>query len=391
MPTSETGTRHRTAERVARSIDVPVISVSEDMAIVAVYVGDQKHTLEPIPRLLNRANQALQTLERYKNRLDEVTARAVRRSRSRTSSPCATSSRVLQRTEMVRRIAEEIEGDIVELGADGRLVRLQLEELMGGVEDDRRLVVQDYFHEDADWHVDEALDGARRPRAPRTCSTSRRSAPALHLPDEQLDLDERLQPRGYRLLAKIPRLPEPIIEHIVDRFGNLQKIMRATIDDLDDVEGVGEARARAIKEGLSPARRDQHPRPLQLTARRPSRLDRADVDAHRRCPPARPSSSPARRRRAPIRGLVLIPDIMGLRPLFDDHAPAAGRRATAGRSCASSRGRAGRTCRSRSACGAVGTIDDRRAARPTCVAAADLLERASRSASSASAWAACTR
>ncbi|MEY2571601.1 MAG: diadenylate cyclase, partial [Acidimicrobiaceae bacterium] len=60
-----------------------------------------------------------------------------------------------------------------------------------------------------------------------------------------------LQPRGHRLLGKIPRLPDGVIERIVDRFGSLQKIMRATIDDLDDVEGVGEARARAIKEGLS--------------------------------------------------------------------------------------------------------------------------------------------
>src|SRR5687768_18122977 len=70
VPTSETGTRHRTAERVARSIDVPVISVSEDMSLVAVYRGDMKHPLEPIPRLLNRSNQALQPLERYKNRID---------------------------------------------------------------------------------------------------------------------------------------------------------------------------------------------------------------------------------------------------------------------------------------------------------------------------------
>src|SRR5213595_2654465 len=72
VPTSETGTRHRTAERVARSIPVPVISVSEDMSVIAVYYGDVKHPLELIPRLLNRANQALSTLERYKSRLDGV-------------------------------------------------------------------------------------------------------------------------------------------------------------------------------------------------------------------------------------------------------------------------------------------------------------------------------
>src|SRR3954465_15111587 len=127
VPTSETGTRHRTAERVARSIDVPVISVSEDMAVIAVYRNGEKKPLEPIPALLNRANQALQTLERYKNRLDTVSAAL-----SALEVEDIVSLRdvvvLLQRTEMLMRIAEEIDEYIVELGADGRLVRLQLEE-----------------------------------------------------------------------------------------------------------------------------------------------------------------------------------------------------------------------------------------------------------------------
>jgi diadenylate cyclase len=249
VPTSETGTRHRTAERVARSIDVPVISVSEDMAIIAVYIRDQKHALEPIPRLLTRSNQALQTLERYKNRLDEVTGSlsALEVEDLVTIRDVVT---VLQRTEMVRRIAEEIDTDIIELGVDGRLVRLQLEELMGGVEDDRRLVIKDYFHEDAAWHIDEALE-ALADLGTEDLLDLKAVGSTLHLPDGPVDLDDGVQPRGFRLLAKIPRLPEPVIDRIVARFGNLQKIMRATIDDLDDVSGVGETRARAIKEGLS--------------------------------------------------------------------------------------------------------------------------------------------
>jgi diadenylate cyclase len=249
VPTSETGTRHRTAERVARSIEVPVISVSEDMQVIAVYVGDQKYPLEPIPRLLNRANQALQTLERYKDRLDAVSGSlsALEVEDLVTLRDVVT---VLQRTEMVRRIAEELSFNIVELGVDGRLVRLQLEELMGGVEDDRRLVIQDYFHEDTDWHVADALEALADLDTDDLLDLKVVSS-MLHLSGGAVDLDVSLQPRGHRLLAKIPRLPDGVIERIVDRFGGLQKIMRATIDDLDDVEGVGEARARAIKEGLS--------------------------------------------------------------------------------------------------------------------------------------------
>ena len=248
VPTSETGTRHRTAERVARSIDVPVISVSEDMQVIAVYVDDEKYPLEPIPRLLNKANQALSTLERYKSRLDGVSG-ALSALEVEDLVTLRDVVTVLQRTEMVRRIAEEIEGHIVELGVDGRLVRLQLEELMGGVDDDRRLVILDYFHEDTEWHVGDALEALAELDTDDLLDL-KIVASMLHLAGA-IDLDVSLQPRGYRLLSKIPRLPDQVIDKIIDRFGNLQKIMRATIDDLDDVEGVGEARARAIKEGLS--------------------------------------------------------------------------------------------------------------------------------------------
>jgi diadenylate cyclase len=248
VPTSETGTRHRTAERVARSIEVPVLSVSEDMQVIAVYVDDEKYPLEPIPRLLNKANQALSTLERYKSRLDGVSS-ALSALEVEDLVTLRDVVTVLQRTEMVRRIAEEIEGHIVELGVDGRLVRLQLEELMGGVDDDRRLVILDYFQEDAEWHVGDALE-ALADLDTDDLLDLKIVASMLHLAGG-LDLDVSMQPRGHRLLAKIPRLPDGVIDRIVERFGNLQKIMRATIDDLDDVEGVGETRARAIKEGLS--------------------------------------------------------------------------------------------------------------------------------------------
>jgi diadenylate cyclase len=198
--------------------------------------------------VLARADQALQILGRYKARLDAVsgTLSALEVEDLVTVRDVAT---VLQRAEMVRRIAEEIVGYVVELGSDGRLVLLQLEELMGGVEDDRRLVAKDYFSTDRDL---ELLDVMRALSA---------------LDDEQLldvaavagvlnlgptvGIDSALQPRGFRLLHKIPRLPEAVSDHVVARFANLQKIMRAGLGDLIEVEGVGDARARAIKDGLS--------------------------------------------------------------------------------------------------------------------------------------------
>jgi diadenylate cyclase len=245
-PTSETGTRHRTAERVARSLGVPVISVSEDMSVISVYVGDLKHVLEEIPRLLGRANQALATLERYRRHLDTVSA-----SLSSLEVQDVVTLRdvgsVLQRTEMVRRIADEIEISITELGADSRLIRLQLDELLRDLADDRWLVIQDYVSDEdkvshalealASFDMDELLD-------------LRRVVSVLALSDAS-DLDAPVQPRGNRILARIPRLPEPVIDAIVARFGSLPKIMRASNAELLEIDGIGDARATAIRDGLS--------------------------------------------------------------------------------------------------------------------------------------------
>jgi diadenylate cyclase len=248
IPTNETGTRHRTAERVAHQVDVPVVTVSEDMSVVTLYRNDEKHSLTPIPRILSRANQALQTLERYKSRLDAVAASlsALEVEDLVTGRDVVT---VLQRTEMVRRIAAEIEGYIIELGTDGRLVMLQLEELMGGVEIDRRLVTKDYFVEGPQHELEDVVRHLAEVDNEELLDL-RKVLDVLHLPPGTT-LDTPLQPHGFRLLHKIPRLPEAVADHVVDRFQNLQKIMRASVEDLNDVEGVGEARARAIKEGLS--------------------------------------------------------------------------------------------------------------------------------------------
>jgi diadenylate cyclase len=248
VPTSETGTRHRTAERVGRQLDVPVITVSEDMSLVAMHRRGEKHTLEPIPRVLARADQALQILGRYKARLDSVAGSlsALEVEDLVTVRDVAT---VLQRAEMVRRIADEIEGYVVELGADGRLVMLQLEELVGGVDEDRRLVAKDYFHESRDFELDNVLRALSRLEDEELLDLNH-VASVLHL-GAGMGIDSALQPRGFRLLHKIPRLPESVSDHVVARFSNLQKIMRAGLADLTEVEGVGDARARAIKEGLS--------------------------------------------------------------------------------------------------------------------------------------------
>lgn len=249
IPSDETGTRHRTADRAAKQTGHPVISVSHSMQIIAVYVGETRYVLEDSGQILARANQAVATLERYKMRLDEVssTLSALEIEDLVTVRDVAV---VAQRLEMVRRIAAEIEGYIVELGTDGRLLTLQLEELVTGVAEEREIVVRDY------------QAGRRRKQAPETVLAALETLDPTDLVDighvaKALGLggadhlDGAVTPRGYRLLAKVPRLPSTVIDGLVAHFDTLQKLLSAGVEELQIVDGVGELRARSVRESLS--------------------------------------------------------------------------------------------------------------------------------------------
>ena len=250
IPTEESGTRHRTAQRVAAQTGFPVISVSQSMRIIGLYVAGRRYVLEGSTAILSRANQALATLERYKMRLDEV-AGTLSALEIEDLVTVRDAMSVSQRLEMVRRIADEIQGYVVELGTDGRLLSLQLDELMAGVDTERELVARDY------------VPGGRRSRPLQEVLDELAGLSAGELLDLSLvaramgyaatleALESAVSPRGYRLLAKVPRLPGAIVERLVEHFGGLQKLLAATVDDLQAVEGVGEARARSVREGLS--------------------------------------------------------------------------------------------------------------------------------------------
>ncbi|REF37055.1 DNA integrity scanning diadenylate cyclase DisA [Thermasporomyces composti] len=251
IPTEETGTRHRTAERIAKQTGFPVISVSQSMRIIGLYVDNIRYVLEDTSQILSRANQALATLERYKLRLDEVsgTLSALEIEDLVTVRDVA---QVAQRLEMVRRIANEIQGYVVELGVDGRLLALQLDELVAGVEPERELIVRDYLPAPTPGRrakdVREALEELDSLSATDLLDLGAVARALGHSGDA---LDAAVSPRGYRLLAKVPRLPNAVIDRLVEHFGSLQKLLAASVDDLQAVGGVGEQRARSVREGLS--------------------------------------------------------------------------------------------------------------------------------------------
>ena len=252
IETAETGTRHRTAERVAKQTGYPVISVSQSMKIIALYVDGRRYVLDDSAAILSRANQALATLERYKLRLDEV-AGTLSALEIEDLVTVRDAMAVSQRLEMVRRIATEIESYVVELGSDGRLLSLQLDELMAGVEGERELIVRDYLVAGSGRKarsVDDALAELDLLSGTDLLDLSS-IAKAVGFATGADALEVAVSPRGFRLLAKVPRLPNPIVERLIDHFGGLQKLLAASIDDLQAVDGVGEARARSVREGLS--------------------------------------------------------------------------------------------------------------------------------------------
>jgi diadenylate cyclase len=246
VPTSETGTRHRTAERVARSLKVPVVSASEEMGVINLYAGGSKHQLQDIGRLLDRANQALQTLERYKVRLDDSLL-SLMSAELEDAASLRDVATVVQRGEMVNRIAEEIETMIIELGEEARLLRLQLDEMYGDIDDELELVVADYLPvgrsaadtlaEMATQTDDDVLD-------------LRVAAASLHREGDSTDLDQEVAPKGLRLLNRVHRLNDDSAARIADHFGGLHRLQRATVADLMAVDGVDDDTAALIKDTL---------------------------------------------------------------------------------------------------------------------------------------------
>jgi len=248
IPSTETGIRHRTAERVARQTGTLVIAISQRRGVITLYKGTLKYVLQDLGLLLTKANQAIQTLEKYRAVLDKFLL-GLSVMEFQETVTLFDVARVIQRVEMFLQVVKEIELYTCELGVEGRLITMQVDELMANVQEEGLLVIRDYVAPHTDktpeeimaminrWPAEDFLDLALIVRA-------------LGYPGSSGILEQHVVPRGYRILQKVPRLPLPVIENLVKTFGALNKILAASIEELDDVEGIGEVRARSIKEGL---------------------------------------------------------------------------------------------------------------------------------------------
>lgn len=248
LPTSETGMRHRTAERVSRQTKALVISVSQRREVVSLYLRGRRLTLENTEVVLTKANQALSTLQNYRVRLDEVLDHLTHLEFDDIVT-LGDIAAAIGRFEMVQRVATEVDRYIVQLGTEGRLVQMQADELSASVNEQYQLLIRDYA-------ADPSL------RFCSTVMTRLRDLPLERLLEadavaHELGLaasdraEHHVRARGYRVLAQIPALPSTVVGRIVERFGSLPSLIAASVADLDEVDGVGTRRARAIVNGLS--------------------------------------------------------------------------------------------------------------------------------------------
>ncbi|OEF96459.1 DNA integrity scanning protein DisA [Vulcanibacillus modesticaldus] len=248
ISSNETGIRHRTAERVAKQSGHLVVSISQRRNIITLYQGNYRYSLKDIGVILTKANQAIQTLEKYKSVLDQALTNlsAMEFEEVVTLNDVAY---VMQKIEMVQRIKTEIDTFINELGTEGRLISMQLEELVANIDKEAFYLFKDYSKNNADEEIKRIITELKK-LSPDELLDSQNMARIIGYTGKINLQEELVSPRGYRILSRIPRLPSAIIDNLIEQFSTLPKVMIASIDELDEVDGIGEVRARAIKEGL---------------------------------------------------------------------------------------------------------------------------------------------
>ncbi len=247
VPSAETGIRHRTAEKVARQLDVLVVCISQRRNVITLFKGDTKYYVKESTAVVGLANQAVQTLDKYKTALDKAlnSLSVLEYDGMVTVTDVA---KVLQRAEMFARVEEELNKYISELGSDGRLIEMQAEELTANVSKDEERTVMDYENWGGQKKAQEIL---ARLHALKQEELLRLDVFARELGYEiGKEQDSILVTRGYRLLSHIPRLPSSVVQNMINYFGSFTKIQQASVEDLDKVEGIGETRAKSIKDGL---------------------------------------------------------------------------------------------------------------------------------------------
>ena len=248
LPTNETGTRHASAERTSRATGKPVIAISSRRNVITIYYNKMKYIMRDIDYILNMANQALQTLARYREVLDKA-LNMLNTFEFEDDVTIADVAECIRRWELTRRVAEEVNSYIIELGSEGRLIRMQMQELIRGRREEAVYLLKDYMDDSEyknpeklleameQWDLDDVIENGIIERAIRKLGED--------------GADSEVSARGYRTLSRLAaRMPEQVVENLINAFGRLPLLLKASVEELDDVEGIGKSRAVTLYEGL---------------------------------------------------------------------------------------------------------------------------------------------
>lgn len=246
--TNETGTRHRTAERTAKQTGALVISISQRRGIITLFKGNERYVLKDSAEVISKANQALQIVEKYKKVFDNK-INMLNEYEFNDIVTLENVITVIQRAEMVKKISEEVTKAIDELGEEGRLLEMQLDETVGDLDKEELLLIKDYIAPGKKIEAEKVLEELKGIVYENLIKPDK-IANLLGYEDFDNYDEVGVYTRGYRILNKIPRMPNTIVENLVQSFKSFQHILAADIQRLDDVDGIGEIRARTIRQSL---------------------------------------------------------------------------------------------------------------------------------------------
>ena len=242
IQTSETGTRHRTAQRTSSETNLPVIAVSEESSLIKVFNNYSVTELEESNIILGRVNESLQSIDRMRRRFDEAVA-TLGELEIENSLTNQEFLEVIQRGELLTRLASQVRHEATKLGSDAGLIMIQIESLESGVTNTLNLVLKDH------------LSGSKF-RTPNKAliEISQLSYQELNSVDylgtilSKLPLDDISVPKGYRVLARLPDLPDNLHNSIVQKYKSLPKLLLAPTEKLYEIDGIGRNRAQQLRD-----------------------------------------------------------------------------------------------------------------------------------------------
>ena len=242
LSTTQTGTRHRTAERTAEETNLTVITVSEESSIVKVFTNSETTELEEPSVILGRVNESLQSVDRMRRRFDDAVAELgeLEIENSLTNQQVL---EVIQRGELLTRLSKQVRSEALRLGGEAGLVLIQIDSLETGVTNTLNLVLKDHLPAKKYRNIAKAIDEISRQTYEELNDIDYLGSVLGKLP-----LDDLSTPKGYRVLARLPNLPENLHDSIIQKFKTLPKLLSASPEKLYEIEGIGRGRAQQLRD-----------------------------------------------------------------------------------------------------------------------------------------------